>query len=502
MKKPNLLDRMIAAVSPAAGFRRMQYRQAFNLFDGASRGKRTRHWRTPGNSIQSDTRSGLEVLRARARDLGQNNPYAAAAHREIPANIIGQGIRPQVKLEQPDRRARVDKLVQDWFHTTACDAQGRQDFFGLQHLVARTVVESGEALVVKKRRPAGAEGLPLQIEVLEPDFLDMLKDGERVGNNQVIQGVEFNPAGQRVAYWLHTTHPGDYLSTATWGQSKRVPAEDVLHIFDVTRPGQVRGYPWGAPVILRLRDFDEYEDAQLTRQKIAACFSVFITPGDETLPLSPPEYDGEAEATEPLLPERVVPGMIEELANGKKVEFASPPGVSGYGEYARVTLHEIATGYGAPYALLTGDLTRVNFSSGRMGDRQFSRNVQRWQKQIIIAQFCRPVWAWFMEAAQARGRVDEFIDARWSPPRRELTDPAREIPAIRDAVRSGLLTLPEAIRQQGYDPDDFMAEVSESNSQLDDLGLVFDSDPRKVSAAGLAQSTPPDQNNSTDDGDA
>ena len=30
--------------------------------------------------------------------------------------------------------------------------------------------------------------------------------------------------------------------------------------------------PWFAPVILKLRDLDEYDDAELVRKKIEACF--------------------------------------------------------------------------------------------------------------------------------------------------------------------------------------------------------------------------------------
>jgi capsid protein len=199
---------------------------------------------------------------------------------------------------------------------------------------------------------------------------------------------------------------------------------------------------------------------------------------------------GDDDTTDPLLPEKVEPGIIEELRDGKDVKFASPPGVSGYGEYASMTLHQIATGYGIPYSVLTGDLRQVNFSSGRMGLMTFNRNVTHWQHNMMIPQLCNPVWAWFMEALQVMGLINDPVAARWSAPRRELTDPAREIPAIRDSIRSGLTPFPEAIRQMGFDPDDFIDQARDFNDQLDAAGLVFDSDPRKVSAAGLSQPTP------------
>ena len=486
--KPTLLDRAISTISPSWGYKRLQYRSAMALFDGASHGRRTKHWRAPGTSIQADTRKGLAVLRNRSRDLGQNNAYAAAAHREIPANIVGEGITPHIDLPTPAERERGERLVKEWFDSVACDFGNQMNFYGIENLVARTVVESGECLVRRVTRPSAMSAIPLQLQVLEPDYIDTSKDGLMAGNNRIIQGVEYNAQWQRVAYWLYDHHPGDQHFTMTDIRSSRVPADEILHIYRVERAGQVRGIPWSAPVLLRMRDFDEYEDAQLMQQKIAACFSAFILPGDQF-----GQAAGISETDEEkLLPEKMEPGMIEVLSDGKDVKFAQPPSTSGYAEYSLVTLHEIATGYGVPYSILTGDLRQVNFSSGRMGDRAFNRNLKHWQKNVFIPQLCQPVWQWFMEAVTAERLLPEPVPARWSPPRRELTDPAREIPALRDAARSGQMTMPEMIRQNGFDPDDFLREIQEWNSAMDRAGVVLDSDPRKVSGAGLTQARPGD----------
>jgi len=283
MKKatPTLLDRAIGTVSPSWAFKRLQYRTALAQFDGASKGRRTKGWKTSNTSIQADTRSGLSVLRARARDLGQNNCYAAAAHREIPVNIVGDGITPHIDLPRPEDREQGELLIKSWFNTPACDLDGRLNFYGLQNLVMKTVVEAGECLI---RRVSGAgpmSDVPVRLQVLEPDHLDTRKDGFVTGSNFVVQGVEYTARGERVAYWLFDHHPGDSQYTMVDIKSKRVPAKDVVHVFRVDRAGQVRGVPWGAPALIRMRDFDEYEDAQLVQQKIAACFSAFVIPGDQ-----------------------------------------------------------------------------------------------------------------------------------------------------------------------------------------------------------------------------
>jgi capsid protein len=43
--------------------------------------------------------------------------------------------------------------------------------------------------------------------------------------------------------------------------SRRIPAEDVIHLFYAERPGQSRGISWFGSAIVPLKDLDEYEDA-------------------------------------------------------------------------------------------------------------------------------------------------------------------------------------------------------------------------------------------------
>ena len=80
-------------------------------------------------------------------------------------------------------------------------------------------------------------------------------------------------------------HPG-CLTLTNWQAgfiSKPIPAESVLHVYKKDRPGQVRGVTWLAPVILKLRDLDEYEDAELVRKKIEACFAAFVISPDGSM---------------------------------------------------------------------------------------------------------------------------------------------------------------------------------------------------------------------------
>ena len=55
------------------------------------------------------------------------------------------------------------------------------------------------------------------------------------------------------------------------------------------------------------------------------------------------------------------------------------------------------------------------------------------------------------------------------------------------AIRSGLMSRSEAISANGYDAEDVDREIAADNQRADDLGLIFDSDPRYTSREGSSR---------------
>jgi lambda family phage portal protein len=141
---------------------------------------------------------------------------------------------------------------------------------------------------------------------------------------------------------------------------------------------------------------------------------------------------------------------------------------------------------GLTYELLTGDLSQVNYSSIRAGLIEFRRRMEALQWQLLVPGLCQPVWRRFVEAAQAAGQLpqDTEIIADWTAPRFEAVDPLKDIQADVLAVRAGVMTLKEAIARQGYEPAQVLREIAETNAELDALGLILDSDPRRSTKTG------------------
>lgn len=487
----NWIDRMVGYIAPQTAVKRAQARLALQVlahYDGASTGRRTENWKRVSGDANAVNGPALNILRDRARDLARNHPHAKRAVRTIRKSIVGYGIRPRPRAAGSRTLKKAVSMWDAWANTTECDADGRHTIYGLQAMAAQSIAEAGEVLIRKRiRRTADGLTVPLQIQVLEADYLDTAKTQTLADGGYIIQGIEYDPIGRRRAYWLFPQHPGQtggltFTSTA----SKPIPASEIAHIFFSERPGQVRGITWLAPVIVRLKDLDDYADAQLLRQKIAACFTAFVSDSAGGIGgLGEKKTDGS-------LVETLEPGMINYLKPGQTVELVAPPTTSDYSPFTNAILCAASVGVGLTYEQLTGDYSRVNYSSARMGRNEFSAELDDWRFNMFIPQFCDPTWSWFTEAALIAGSLTERPRADWTPPPLLMVDPEKEVRADLAAVRSGFKTLSEVIRERGYDPDEHIAEIEADAKRLDDAGLVLDSDPRNTSAQGQIQADPVD----------
>ncbi len=470
--KMNLLDRAISYVSPARGAARLAHRKRAEMleaFDGASSSHRNANRRYIAGDANSALRTAAKRLRYSARHMERNHPLAARGVSVLAANLVGGGIIPAVAGVKGSRRDRLQDVVNAHCDTPAIDLAGRQNLYGLQATAVKAAVRDGESLMVR-RRARSSEGLPLpfQISVLECDYFDERVHGKLANGNVGIEGVEVNAAGAVVAYHLYDRHPGD-LRVFSTNTSTRYLAGDVVHLYRIDRPGQAHGVSWLAPVIVRLGDFEDTKDAYILRQKIAACFAAFVTRGAGA---GEPEDVGNTRAGNRI--ETVEPGMIEYLDAGDTVTFGTPPVVQDLEAFFRVNGRDIAVGLGITYEALTGDLSGVNFSSGRMGWLEMYRNLTSWTEQMLMPQMCGKIGQWILDGLRLVVSVPAATRIDHVPPRREMIDPDKELKAAATAARNGLGTRSRFLRSQGYDPEAVDAERKEELERETKLGLAYD----------------------------
>lgn len=480
------LERAIAVVSPAWARARFEERRRLwandlqlRRYEGADRGRRTGDWRPPQTSANVETMSSARELRARSRDMVRNEPWARRIVRQWTVWLVGRGWQPAFEDGDP-REDAWDR----WARSRECDAESDNDFRALQRTAVACWMESGDALAV--RRWAPEKEVPFDIGIYEPDYLDWGRDGAYDGGRRVIQGVQFDGRGRREGYWLFPEHPGGtgvagYASPGG-GRSTFYAAEDVLHLFERGRPGQVCGVPLVAAIMLKLHDWGLLTDARLLQQRNAAAWS-WIERDLSNEPTDTSPADGTQR------PSRVIqPGSVMQLDAGRTVEEVPSPDAGPFAELAAEFLREVAAGADLPYEILTGALANVTFANARVSWIPFLKELEDKAQAAFVPRFLDRVFAWFDEAAALRGvkgfgtkdsgRVD------WTPPPRPQMDPAAENDADAKAVQNGFTSLSDVLRGRGLHRRRHLERVASDDALLDELGVVLASDPRKFGPVG------------------
>lgn len=470
------VDDLVSIISPEfqkkRDYNRFQSELIKREYEAASRGRRMSNWRAQRKhpSLESNVNASIED---RARDLMRNDSYAKRARKVLSTYTIGSGITAAIRDRNGVKDEEKTAVFNKWARSALCDARKRNNFFGLQSLCMREIITAGEVLILKQIIPVdrAKKEIPLALLVVEASYLDAKKDD---GVN-TIAGVEFK-AHAPFRYWIRNTNePGAKADQ----ESKPVPATDVIHVFEEERPGQVRGISWLAPVVTSLRDLDVYRDAEIQRRKVSAAFVGYVTNTLSDLP-----EDQKATFA------KMEPGSIEFLSPGQDIKFSSPPATPEYAPYTQTEIQKIAAGLGLTYEHLSQNLRDVNFSSARIGQIPFQKFVREWQTQLLVPQMLDPIFEWFRQAAiVGDGPTWADVTVEWTLPRVEMLDEEKETAALASKIRNGLISQSEAIRSIGGDPDRVFTEIDSDNRNLDEKRIVLDTDPRKVTKAGIMQSS-------------
>lgn len=483
-----LIDTLLEPVAPAYVRRRVAERLALyelRQYDAAARGRRTEGWRRTGGSADREIRSALTGLRNGARELVRNNKFAAAALRQMTANVVGDGIT--ARMTHPNKK--VARRAQDeWDRFAESRVDGREDHYGQQKLIFRTTAEGGEGLAVWNPDDTGPDG---RCFILEGDLLDHTKE-EDSDRRRIIQGVEFDAAGFRTGYWMYDRHPGDLGGYR--GNSRRFEAQHVDHVFEALRPGQTRGVSWFAPVAMDLRDAADYEDAVLMKRKIEACLALVLTPPENGNPTGPFDEaraegsSGSAEGSSTRGPDRLRPGLVFRARPGETATTVNPSSGGDGAEMLRQRLMGVSANL-APYFLISGDPSRSNYSSQRALMLGFWANLDDWQWNMMIPQFCAPAVARRMRRLAIQTGDRRFLDVKpeFAMPVRRLLDPGKDLAALETELRLGALSYPTMLAQRGIDPEEHIAAIAAFFEKADAKGLVFDGDPRRTARSGTLQ---------------
>ena len=468
-------------------------------FEGAGNGRRLSNWGTSTAGPNATIYSSLSLLRSRSRELSRNDPQICGAIDCLVSNIVGTGISPRWQLSDSKLKKRIQQLWSDW--TQEADAGGLLDFYGLQSLISRSIIESGEVLIRFCPKRSGGLLVPLQLQILEADHLDETYNTISPNGNEIRMGIEFDRSGKRVAYWIFKEHPGEvFMTLKDQFDRVRIPASEILHAYQPLRPGQQRGRPWLSSLILTMHEINQFNDAELVRKKTAAMFGGFITQPAEDLNAAP--FFGNESGTDDTgaIQVQMEPGTFPSLPPGYNVTFSQPADVGGnYGSFIKHQEQRAARGIGGlTYEKFTGDLSGVTYSSIRAGNLEFQRQCKQFIFNIMAYQICRPVAKYWLSQVELSNAMRlpgytkdprSYMKIKWTIDGWPWVDPLKDLKASSGLVRSGFSSRTQEVAERGMDVEALEEEIQADNDRADACGFVFDSDSRPLTGGNGSGNT-------------
>ncbi len=469
--------------SRGTGIRARPTRQYLNTGYGnhgaSSARKSMAGWIWAGGDPRADIDANLATLRQRSRDLYMGAPLAAGALKTARTNVVGAGLKlkatPDAELlglspEQARAWARrTEREFALWAESNECDLQRQNTFGELQSLAFLSWLMSGDVFALLPYKPRAAVPYDLRIDLLEADRV--CNPGSNVytwssqqtiklaNGNQVTQGVEYSADGELVAFHVSNNHPLSVETdpSAQWARVEVYGANtgrrNVLHLYEQERPGQRRGVPILAPVIVAIKQLDRYADAELMAAVVGALFTVFVendspdSPLGELLPTSDQITTGGTDANDIQL----APGAVVGLRPGEKISVVNPgrPNAN-FPDFVTAVARQIGAALEIPYELLFKSFT-ASYSASRAALLE-AWKMFRMRRTWLAHDFCQPAYTEWLWEAVAKGRViapgfggDPLITrawagAEWNGPAPGQLDPMKEAQAAKLRIDEELST--------------------------------------------------------------
>lgn len=418
-------------------------------------------------------------MRARARELERNDPYARQFLNLLGVNAVGaRGPKLQAQVRNNNGELNKpfnDKIEDAW--AEFCESpmvDGRLTLPSYARLAMKTVARDGENFT---RLYPGFEGNRFRfgLQAIDADQVDeMLNRRREDGKNEIRMGVEVNGWSAPIAYHIYREPERFFGSSSGRAEPDRVPASEVIHLYDSFRVNQTRGISWFHPIAVALKMLGGYTEAELVAARTAAAkMGWFQKKADAG---SGAEINADPETNSIVM--EANPGSIEFAPDGWEFTSWDPQHPSGaFAAFVKAKLREVATGLGVSYNALANDLEGVNYSSIRSGlliERDLWRAIQEWW----IAAFMRRIYREWLNASLLSGALvldsrdaRRFYAAKFSPRGWAWVDPLKDTQAGLLAIQSGLASRQMLLAEQGLDFEEVLDDLAEENEMAAAFGL-------------------------------
>lgn len=398
-----------------------------------------------------------KTIRDRTRHEIQNNPHAAGAVRSLVNDTVGRGPRLQVLSDDDKLNATVETLWREW--------AAAADWPLTCRLVCGVGYAGGECFgVPRESKRLKRLGAPVELDVrlIEPDQVSHGVDSNWLFNNpKGDDGVVCDADGEVVAYKILRAHPGDHRLFAQPWQADEVPADDVLHWFQPTRPGQLRGVTPLVPALPIFAQLRRFTSATLTAAEVAAMLA-------GVLQLPPEMSGGPADAGDSFETGdtiELVRGTLLTLPGGGSVtQFKPEQPTTTYDAFVKAKLREIGRAINMPYGRIAGTFVEHTYSGGRLEEELYwtDREIER---QAMEAKFFNPfVRRWLEFAALVIPALAVYRTAPtrlrfgWQYDPRPTSDPVKDATGDELNLTNGTDTLSDIAAREGLTVDELIGK--------------------------------------------
>ncbi|KJR97205.1 MAG: hypothetical protein VR65_24980 [Desulfobulbaceae bacterium BRH_c16a] len=489
----SLIGGAISLLSPAraAGF--VYGRQMYRTFAAGTTLDADKNFRPRLRSGDAEVKRAYKLVAARCRDQAENNSLISGALDRIGNNVVRSGIMPKFKFRTRD--GKLDREVNKNWRTgflrwaRYCDSTGHDSYGALQRLGLRHMWSDGQYFIHRTWDTSRPGIVPLRLEFLEFDQLDALVDGVLANGNIARKGIEHDAAtGRPLFYHILDHHPGDYLALGRRSTSRRIPAADIIHVWDRRRISQYSGIAWMVAVVMEAYRMEDFRHITQDAARLQATFAAFLKSafpgfqlggglsfGGQSAPIKP----GETGVTQ--APTEIKSGIIQGLPTGTDITFASPSQPGNYYEpFVKDSQRWQSAGLGMSFEAYTNNYTDASYASSRSGSLE-ERLSYRSQQQFTEEQVNRRVLAWYIEAAYLSGlapvkmpnyaKDPDFYHelAEGQFPGWGWVDPSNDANAAEKLIDLDIDTRRNQASQRGNDWDEIIDELNEEEDSLIEL---------------------------------
>ncbi len=496
----------------------------------AGTGRLMSHWNNL-STIEQEL-SANWIVRERARDLERNNDFAKKFLLEFETNVpsptgftfqsnvteFRQVEKTWQKVQDVLANSKIEEALADFSLAANCTVNGQHSFAGLQKLAALQFARDGEAFI--RLVPNADAKYGMQLQIIEPEAVDEFLNTNLPNGNIIKMGVELNVWRKPVAYYVRKRTTSNELWGAMFsaGDHDRIPAEQMLHLFDQRHPNQTRGISLLVQSMVRLKRLSDYEEAVLVNAQTAASKMGFFSDKNPEMPdenvfgkttvtdSTGTEVENEVDEGADTEPENqqmdVSAGSFEDIG-AKEFTAWEPEFPNAQHEmFVNTTTHAISAGLGSDYSSITNDLGDTSYSSARVGLLD-SREIWKLRQIIVVDRLLLPFFAEWLKFAILSGTLNlpmskydkfnkpVFVGRRWG-----WVDPLKDIMADALAVEYGFTTRTQILAERGQDIQEINAELAQEQADADNAGIKLKFH-EKQSAPAAAQD--PNDDDNTDD---